>query len=153
MCSAKHFDAHNISANHARHRDSFTYSKLYTMRPMMSVFARSQVHYPKIFGAFIVTGRLKMQDWKMQDKNRRTQKWTTKSVSVALDYVLHLTEESTINNELQRIICRKNTRKHQLTSCVMERVCMRHRVTRSSQKLHPCVTAVVELAHTETRRV
>jgi len=36
-------------------------------------------------------------------QNRRTQKWTTnKSVSVALDYVLYLTEESSINNELQR---------------------------------------------------
>ena len=68
----------------------------------------------------------KMQDWKMQNKNWRTQKWTTnKSVSVncvALDYVLCFTEEITVNNELQRIICRKKHRKHQLTSYVVQRI-------------------------------
>jgi len=60
----------------------------------------------------------------MQDKNRRTQKWTTnKSVSVALDYILYVTEESTINNELQRIIImQKKHRKHQLTAYVMQRI-------------------------------
>jgi len=64
-----------------------------------------------------------MQDWKMQDKNRRTQKWTTNNpVSVAPDYILYFREESTINNELQRIIYRKKHRKHQLTSYVVQRI-------------------------------
>jgi len=61
----------------------------------------------------------KLQDWNLEDnfarlenagQKPRTQKWTTnKSISVALDYVLYLTEESTINNELKRIICGKST--------------------------------------------